>query len=70
MYNSILQFISEDIKDIEIIIREILDGDKDVADLSNEVHERVLKMGSRLVSEIYEKIDEEIFKSLVRKGKY
>ena len=27
-------------------------------------------MGSRLVSEIYEKIDEEIFKSLVRKGKY
>lgn len=70
MYNSILQFISEDIKDIEIIIRGILDGDKDVADLSNEVHERVLKMGSRLVSEIYEKIDEEIFKSLVRKGKY
>ena len=45
MYNSILQFIENDIKEIEIIIRELLDGSKDAADLSNEVHERVLKLG-------------------------
>ena len=67
MYNSILQFIENDIKEIEEIVKELLDGSKDAADLSNEVHERVLKLGCRLVGEIYEKIDEEIFKSLVRK---
>ena len=70
MYNSILQFIENDIKEIETIVKEILDGQKDSADLSNEVHKRVLNMGSRLVSEIYEKIDDEIFNSLVRKKKY
>ena len=70
MYNSILQFIQNDIKEIEENVREILDGTKDAADLSNDIHERVLKLGSRIVGEIYEQIDEEIFKSLVRKEKY
>ncbi len=70
MYNSILQFIQNDIKEIEIIVKEILDGEKDTADLSQEVHKRVLNLGCRLVSEIYEQIDEEIFKSLVRKNRY
>ncbi|WP_035797607.1 hypothetical protein, partial [Butyrivibrio sp. MB2005] len=70
MYNSILQFIQNDIKEIEKNVRSLLDGEKDAADLSNDVHERVLKLGCRLISEIYEQIDEEIFKSLVRKNKY
>ena len=70
MYNSILQFIENDIKEIEKNVRSLLDGEKDAADLSNDVHERVLRLGCRLISEIYEQIDEEIFKSLVRKNKY
>ena len=56
MYNSILQFIQNDIKEIEKNVREILDGTKDAADLSNDIHERVLKLGSRIVGEIYEQI--------------
>lgn len=70
MYNSILQFIENDIKEIEKNVRSLLNGEKDAADLSNDVHERVLRLGCRLISEIYEQIDEEIFKSLVRKNKY
>ncbi len=70
MYDSIIQFIENDIKEIEKNVRSLLDGEKDAADLSNDVHERVLKLGCRLISEIYEQIDEEIFKSLVRKNKY
>ncbi len=70
MYDSILQFIQDDIKEIEKNVREILDDTKDAADLSNDIHERVLKLGCRIVGEIYEQIDEEIFKSLVRKEKY
>lgn len=70
MYDSIIQFIENDIKEIEKNVRSLLDGEKDAADLSNDVHERVLKLGCRLISEIYEQIDEEIFKSLVRKNRY
>lgn len=70
MYNSILQFIQNDIKDIENLVKDIFDGKKDAADLSHEVHKKVLTLGCRLVSEIYEQIDEEIFKSLVRKNRY
>ena len=58
MYNSILQFIQNDIKEIEKNVRSLLDGEKDAADLSNDVHERVLKLGCRLISEIYEQIKE------------
>ena len=70
MYDSIIQFIENDIKEIEKNVKSLLDGEKDAADLSNDVHERVLKLGCRLISEIYEQIDEEIFRSLVRKNKY
>ncbi|WP_026652972.1 hypothetical protein, partial [Butyrivibrio proteoclasticus] len=61
MYNSILQFIQKDIREIELIVKELLDGERDTADLSQEVHKRVLNLGCSLVSEIYEQIDEEIF---------
>ena len=64
MYDSIIQFIENDIKEIEKNVKSLLDGEKDAADLSNDVHERVLKLGCRLISEIYEQIDEEIFRSL------
>ena len=70
MYDSIIQFIENDIKEIEKNVKSLLDGEKDAADLSNDVHERVLKLGCRLISEIYEQIDEEIVRSLVRKNKY
>lgn len=70
MYDSIIHFIENDIKEIEKNVRSLLDGEKDAADLSNDVHERVLKLGCKLISEIYEQIDEEIFRSFVRKGKY
>jgi len=70
MYNSILQFTQNDIYKIEASVRDLLDGKKDAADLSNEIHARVLNLGRRLVSEIYEQIDDEIFNSFFRKNKY
>jgi hypothetical protein len=70
MYDSIIQFIENDIKEIEKNVKSLLDREKDAADLSNDVHECVLMLGCRLISEIYEQIDEEIFRSLVRKNKY
>ena len=70
MYSSIVRFVEEDLREIEKTVTNLLNGIGDGADLSREVHERVLKMGCRLVSEIYERIDEEIFKSSHRKEKY
>ena len=67
MYSSIVRFVEEDLREIEKTVTNLLNGIGDGADLSREVHERVLKMGCRLVSEIYERIDEEIFKSPLRK---
>lgn len=70
MYNSILQFTQNDIYKIEASVRDLLDGKKDAADLLNEIHARVLNLGRRLISEIYELIDDEIFNSFIRKNKY
>ena len=70
MYSSIVRFVEEDLREIEKTVTNLLNGIGDGADLSREVHERVLKMGCRLVSEIYERIDDEILKSSHRKKKY
>jgi hypothetical protein len=45
MYDSIIQFIENDIKEIEKNVKSLLDGEKDATDLSNDVNERVLKLG-------------------------
>ena len=70
MYNSIVNFIRKDVKEIEGIIREILSGTKDGTDLTMEIQDRVEALGNHMISEIYEILDEEIFKSIVRKKKW
>lgn len=67
MYQSILQFIEKDIREIEKIVGELLTGEKDTDDLSREVVDRTMKMANRLICELYEKLDEEIRESVVRK---
>lgn len=70
MYNTILHFIEKDISEIEKITGKILTGEADSNDLSEEIHNRVLKLGRNLVAELYEKLDEEIRISISRKKKW
>lgn len=70
MYDSILQFIENDIIKIEKVIEKILIGEADSDDLSEDIHDRVLRFGTNLISEIYEKLDEEIRLSISRKKKW
>jgi len=67
MYNSILHFLKKDIIEIEKVVGKVLKDEKDVDDLTDLVHEKVLKLGTNLLSEIYEKLDEQIRESIVRK---
>ena len=67
MYQSILQFIEKDIREIEKIVGDLLTGEKDAVDLSREVVDRTMTMANRLICELYEKLDEEIRESVVRK---
>jgi len=70
MYQSILHFIEKDIKKIEEVAKSLLSGEKDVDHLSQEIHDCVMNLACSLNGEIYEKIDEEIRNSLVRKKKW
>lgn len=70
MHNSILHFIENDIKEIENLVAAILKGEKDPHDLSQDIYNRMLELGGRLIAELYEKIDEEIRESLIRKKKW
>ena len=67
MYESIARFIRNDIKEIEKNIQRLLDGSIDSAELSIDLQKRLETLGSSMISEIYELIDQEIFYSLVRK---
>lgn len=67
MYQSILQFIENDIREVEKVLGMILTGEKDADDLSHEVVSRLNTLACRWISEMYEKIDETIRESLVRK---
>ena len=67
MYYTIQYFIENDIKEIEKSVKEIITGEKDAEDLSEEVEKRVLKLGTDLLGEIYELLDEEIRESISRK---
>lgn len=70
MYNSILQFIEEDIKNIEKDLGKILTSEIDVDHLSETVHDKVLKLGKNLLGELYEKLDDLIRESSARKEKW
>ena len=70
MYHSILHFIENDIKEIENLVAAMLKGEKEPHDLSQDIHDRMLGLGSRLIAELYEKIDDEIRESLIRKKKW
>ena len=70
MYNSIADFIRRDVKEIEGIIANMLNGSMDATDLALGIQERLEKPGRSMQAEIYEILDEEIFKSIVRKKKW
>lgn len=67
MYQSILQFIENDIKEVEKVLGMILTGEKDADALSHEVVSRLNTLACRWISEMYEKLDETIRESMVRK---
>ena len=70
MYSSILHFIENDIKEIENLVAAMLKVEKEPHDLSQDIHNRILGLGTRLIAELYEKIDDEIKESLIRKKKW
>lgn len=67
MYQSILHFIKKDINEVEKILGQILTGEKDADDLSQEVLRRVMTLANRWICELYEKMDDEIRESITRK---
>jgi hypothetical protein len=67
MYYTIQHFIEKDIKEIEKSVGKIIIGEIDAEDLSREIQERVLKLGTDLLGEIYELLDDEIRESISRK---
>lgn len=67
MYKSIQQFIEKDIKEIEKVLGKILTNEKDADDLSKEVMDRAMTLSARLLGELYEQLDDEIKKSVMRK---
>ncbi|MDO5407989.1 MAG: ISLre2 family transposase [Eubacteriales bacterium] len=67
MYQSILQFIEKDIKEIEKVLGNILTGEKDTDDLTKEVQDRLMNLAARWISEMYEMLDAEIRSSIKRK---
>jgi hypothetical protein len=70
MYSSIADFIRKDVKEIEELIANMLNGTMDTTDLALGIRERLERLGTSMQSEIYELLDEEIFKSIVRKKKW
>ena len=70
MYQSIQQFIEKDIYEIEKITGKVLTGEKDADHLSQEILDRTTKLASRMIAEMYEKIDEEIMGCIQRKVKW
>ncbi len=67
MYYTIQHFIEKDIKEIEKLVGEVIEGKKDTEDLSENILQRVLKLGTGLLGEIYELLDDEIRESVARK---
>ena len=67
MYESIACFIQNDVHEIEKDIQKLLEGEIDCAELSIDIQKRLELLGTSMISEIYELIDQEIFNSLVRK---
>ena len=67
MYQSIQQFIEKDINEIEKIVGEVLTGEKDADHLSQEILDRTTRLASRIIGELYEKVDEEVVDSVQRK---
>lgn len=70
MNNSILHFIEFDTKEIEKTVKKLIDGEADLAALSEDVEKRVLNLGNSIVSEILQMIDEAIFTSSSRKARW
>ena len=67
MYESILQFATVGIKEIEKNVEKLICGEIDLADLSKDIEKRVLALGNQMVCEYIEAIDQEIFESGIRK---
>ena len=70
MYQSILQFIENDIKEIENFTGDLLKGKSDTDDLSHLVLEKTTDLAAKLIGELYEKIDEEMRDCISRKIRY
>lgn len=69
MYYSIEEFIEKDIKEIEKIVGKITTGGIDAEDLSEEIRERVLKLKTNLLGEIYESLDDEVCEKPTKESK-
>ena len=70
MFLSIINFLEVSLKEMEQNIKDTLSSKKDVADVVLVVQEFVNKLGTDIVKEVIEEVDEGIRNSPHRKGKW
>ena len=60
MYNSIQHFVENDTTKIKKIFKQVINGEKDLADLSNDVLEMTTNLAKNMVCEMINELDDAI----------
>ena len=67
MYNSIQHFVENDTTKIKKFFKQVINGEKDLADLSNDVLEMTTNLAKNMVCEMINELDDAIRNSANRK---
>lgn len=67
MYNSIQLFVENDTTKIKKFFKQVINGEKDLADLSNDVLEMTTNLAKNMVCEMINELDDAIRNSANRK---
>ena len=60
MYNSIQLFVENDTTKIKKFFKQVINGEKDLADLSNDVLEMTTNLAKNMVCEMINELDDAI----------
>ena len=67
MYNSIQLFVENDTTKIKKFFKQVINGEKDLADLSNDMLEMTTNLAKNMVCEMINELDDAIRNSANRK---
>lgn len=70
MYNSIQHFVENDTTKIKKFFKQVINGEKDLADLSNDVLEMTTNLAKNMVCEMINELDDAIRNSANRKKRF